>query len=61
MREALLTYYTTDLALYDAHLVGRPPAIEFVTGAGEDDDLARASMVRLLHRAGPHLGVASCR
>lgn len=29
VREALLTYYTTDLALYDADLVGRPPAIEF--------------------------------
>ena len=38
VREALLTYYTTDLALYDADLVGRPPAIEFVTGPEEDDD-----------------------
>ena len=59
VREALLTYYTTDLALYDAHLVGRPPAIEFVTGAGEDDDLGRASMVRLqAPEPGRELGVA---
>ncbi len=59
VREALLTYYTTDLALYDAHLVGRPPAIEFVTGAGEDDDLGRASMVRLqAPEPGRDLGVA---
>ena len=43
VREALFTYYTTDLALYDADLVGRPPAIEFVTGARGDDDLGRAS------------------
>ena len=59
VREALLTYYTTDLALYDADLVGRPPAIEFVTGAGEDDDLGRASMVRLqAPEPGRELGVA---
>lgn len=60
VREALLTYYTADLALYDAHLVGRPPAIEFVTAAGEDDDdLGQASMVRLqAPEPGRDLGVA---
>lgn len=59
VREALLTYYTTDLALYDADLVGRPPAIEFVLGAGEDDDLDRASIVRLqAPEPGRELGVA---
>ena len=59
VREALLTYYTTDLALYDADLVGRPPAIEFVTGAGEDDELGRVSMVRLqAPEPGRELGVA---
>ena len=59
VREALLTYYTTDLALYDAHLVGRPPAIEFVTGAAEDEDVGRASMVRLqAPEPGRELGVA---
>jgi len=59
VREALLTYYTTDLALHDAHLVGRPPAIEFVTGAAEDDDFEHASMVRLqAPEPGRELGVA---
>jgi len=47
VREALLTYYSTDLAEYDANLIGRPPAIEFVTGPS-DDDLGRAHVVRLV-------------
>lgn len=59
VREALLTYYTADLALYDSNLVGRPPAIEFVLGSGDGDDLDRASIVRLqAAEPGRELGVA---
>lgn len=59
VREALLTYYTTDFAHYSADLIGRPPAIEFVSGAsGDDDDPRNASTVRLVAaEPGRELGV----
>ncbi|HET9649978.1 MAG TPA: WYL domain-containing protein [Microlunatus sp.] len=56
--EALLTYYSTDFADYAPDLVGRPPAIEFVTGA-TDDDPGHAHVVRLVApNPGRELGVA---
>ncbi|GAA3614809.1 helix-turn-helix transcriptional regulator [Microlunatus ginsengisoli] len=50
VREALLAYYTTDFAQVEPNLIGRPPAIEFLSGTAEsdDDDPATASVVRLI-------------
>ena len=49
VREALLTYYTTDFAHYEPDMIGRPPAIEFLSGPDEDDgDPATAAIVRLV-------------
>lgn len=58
VREVLLTYYSTDFASYAVDLLWRTPAIEFVS-AGEDDDPAEASVVRLVEaEPGRELGVS---
>jgi proteasome accessory factor C len=59
VREALLTYYTTDFAHHAPNMIGRPPAIEFVrSGGDEEDDPRTATIVRLIaDEPGRELGV----